>query len=125
MRYLFIISHDATFRPSDKLIGDIGAWVARREREGVRIHGNPLRPATDAVTVRVRKGRVRRSPGPFSSAAEQMCAYELVDCPSLAAAVRLAARHPMAKAATIEVRPVWEALAGERRPAAGMAPKHG
>ena len=65
----------------------------------------------EAVTVRVRDGKLRRSPGPFSDAEEQMCAYELVECADLETAVELAARHPMAAAATIEVRPIWTALA--------------
>jgi hypothetical protein len=36
-----------------------------------------------------------------------MCAFELLDCRDQDEALELARRHPMAKAATIEVRPVW------------------
>jgi hypothetical protein len=39
-----------------------------------------------------------------------MCAYELIEATDLPTAVALAATHPMAAAATIEVRPVWEDL---------------
>ena len=110
MQYLFIISHDDAFEPTDSLFSDIAAWIRRMTRRGVRVHGNPLRPASDAITVRVRDGKQVRSPGPFSRSKEQMCAYELVDCSSLEEALGAAAQHPMARVATIEVRPVWETL---------------
>jgi hypothetical protein len=63
------------------------------------------------MTVRVRQGLMQQVAGPFSDSAEQMCAYQLVECATMNDAVELAASHPMAAAATIEVRPVWDALA--------------
>lgn len=39
-----------------------------------------------------------------------MCAYELIECSSQEEAIEVAALHPMAEAATIEVRPVWSEL---------------
>ena len=113
MRYLLIICHDDAFAPSEGLVADIVAWEADLERRGLRLGGAPLRPPAEAVTVRVREGRVLRQDGPFSAAAEQMAAYELLECASLEEAVELAARHPMARAGTVEVRPVWEELAGD------------
>src|SRR3546814_1394627 len=47
---------------------------------------------------------------PFSASEEQMCAFELLECESMEQAMDLACEHPMAHAATIEVRPVWEML---------------
>lgn len=111
MHYLLIIAHDDGFRPTEQLLRDIGLWVADMERRGIRIHGNPLRPAVDGVTVRVRDGARHLDPGPFSNAEEQLCGYELIDCADLDEAVEVAAGHPMARAATIEVRPVWGELA--------------
>lgn len=111
MKFLFIVSHDDAFTPSATLLGDVHAWVMTMTKRGVRVHGNPLRPAADAVTVRVRKGKTKLAPGPFAPTDEKMCAYELVECDSLDEAARLAASHPMARVATIEVRPVWADLA--------------
>jgi hypothetical protein len=111
MKYLFIISHDDLFRPSQDLITAIHAWNQDMETKGVRIHGHPLRPPGDATTVRMRGGNVVLSNGPFSKSREQICAYELVDCPNQQAAVALASTHPMAGAAAIEVRPIWDELA--------------
>jgi len=110
MKFVFIISHDDTFAPTAKLIRDIMAWVRTQQRRKVRIGGEPLKPAGEAVTVRLRGGKKQITAGPFAQSREKMCAYELVEVADLDAAVALAATHPMAAAATIEVRPVWEDL---------------
>jgi hypothetical protein len=112
MRYLLIISHDDSFAPTGALVKGIGAWIRTMERRGIRIGGNPLRPPSDATTVRIRWGKALIERGPFSKSREKMCAYELIECPSREDAVAAALRHPMAKAATIKVRPVWTELAG-------------
>jgi len=110
MKFLLIISHDKNFAPTPQLLSDIGAWVRAQTRRQVRLDGHPLKPAGEAVTVRIRRDRHQRQPGPFSRSREQMCAYELIEAADLDAAVALAGTHPMARAATIEVRPVWEEL---------------
>jgi hypothetical protein len=112
MRFLLIISHDDAFVPARALVRGIGAWVRRMERRGVRVHGNPLRPPAEATTVRVRRGRAVVTKGPSSRSREKLCAYELIECAGREEAVAAALGHPMAKVATIEVRPVWSGLAG-------------
>jgi hypothetical protein len=112
MLYLLIICHDDAFAPSGALVAAIHDWDLEMDRRGIRLDGRPLRPPADAVTVRVRKGAPVLSDGPFAATAEQMAAYELLDCGDLEEAVGLAATHPMAAAGTIEVRPVWEELSG-------------
>lgn len=112
MHYLLIISHNDLFRPTDDLLKNIGAWIKEMEDRGVRVYGNPLQPPATATTVRIRDGKLAVTQGPFARSREQMCAYELIECASQEEAVEVASRHPMAKAATIEVRPVWHELAG-------------
>ena len=112
MQCLLIISHDDSFTPTETLIKDINAWVKKMERRGVRVHGNPLRPPGEATTVRVPQGKVILTKGPVAKSREKMCAYELIECSSFEEAIDLASQHPMAKAATIEVRPIWDELAG-------------
>jgi hypothetical protein len=110
MQYLLIISHDESFIPTDKLIRKIMAWDNEMGGRGIRKDGNPLRPPSDAKTIRVRKGKVMITDGPFSDTREKMAAYELIDCESIEEAIKIASGHPMAKAATIEVRPIWDEL---------------
>jgi hypothetical protein len=111
MQFLLIIAHDDAFVPTNALVADIRDWVAEMERRGIRVHGNPLRPPGEAITVRVRNGALERGSGPFSRSKEKICAYELIECETIEAAIGVASRHPMASAATIEVRPVWSELA--------------
>lgn len=113
MQYLLIISHDDFFAPTETLFKSIGAWIKEMEHRGVRVYGNPLRPAGDATTVRVREREVVLKNGPFANSKEKMCAYELIECSSDEEAIEVASRHPMAKAATIEVRPIWNELANQ------------
>ncbi len=110
MQYLLIIAHDDAFSPTDTLLADIGAWMREMGGRGIRVYGNPLRPPTEAKTVRVRRGKVTCIKGPFADTNEKMCAYELIECGSMEEAVHVASKHPMAKAATIEVRPIWSEL---------------
>jgi hypothetical protein len=111
MKFLLIISHNATFRPTQSLVSDIGVWIRRMTTRKIRLYGNPLRPADEARTVRVRSGRVTVKNGPSARSKEKIAAYELIECKNLEEAVVVASEHPMARAATIEVRPVWEELA--------------
>ncbi len=111
MQYLLMICHDDTFTPSETLVSDIGAWIKEMESRGVRVYGNPLRPANDGITLRVRQGNLQRTNGPFVNSEEKMCAYELIECRDLEEAVSVASQHPMASVATIEVRPIWSELA--------------
>ena len=110
MQFLLIIAHDDTFAPTEALIGDIMSWIERMTALGIRITGRPLRPASEAITLRVRGDKLHRSAAPFSRAEEQMCAFELVECRDLEHAVEVAQTHPMATAASIEVRAVWDGL---------------
>ncbi|MGH8398444.1 MAG: YciI family protein [Gammaproteobacteria bacterium] len=110
-QFLLIICHDDDFVPTDALIAEIGAWIRKMEKQGIRRYGNPLRPAAEATTVRVRNGKRVLKNGPFENSREKICAYELIECADLEQAVELTTKHPMAKIATIEVRPVWTDLA--------------
>ena len=111
MQYLLIICHEESFAPTKTLVSEIVAWVKEMEGRGIRKYGNPLRPPSDATTVRVREGNILLTDGPFAESKEKMCAYELIECASLEEAIDVVARHPMAKAATVEVRPIWADLA--------------
>ena len=46
--------------------------------------------------------------GPFAETHEQLGGYFLVDAPDLDEAIAIAARIPMARRGTVEVRPVIE-----------------
>jgi hypothetical protein len=110
MKFLFIISHGSDFRGSPELISSIQRWVAAAEKTGVLVHGNPLKPPNEAITVKIRDDKLCTVPGPASTNDEMIAAYTCVECEDMDTALSMAATHPMAAAATIEVRPIWEEL---------------
>ena len=59
--------------------------------------------------MRVRGGEVLVSDGPFAETKEQIGGYSVVECGDRDAAIRLAAGHPLARTAQVEVRPYWDA----------------
>ncbi len=73
---------------------------------GLLIRNGPLHPATTATTVRVREDEAELTDGPFAVTKEILVGYYLLDCPDLDAAVAAAARLPVARYGSVEVRPV-------------------
>jgi len=71
----------------------------------------PLHPTSTATSVQVRDGKRLVTDGPFAETREQLGGYYLIDAQDLDEAIGIAARVPVARRGTIEVRPVIE-LAG-------------
>ncbi len=73
---------------------------------GQYLAANPLQPTAMAISVRVRDGKKIVTDGPFAETREQLGGYFLVEAKSLDEAIGIAARIPMARKGTVEVRPV-------------------
>ncbi|OFW66368.1 MAG: hypothetical protein A2Y74_03695, partial [Actinobacteria bacterium RBG_13_63_9] len=69
---------------------------------------DPLHPTSMSTSVRVRNGKRFVTDGPFAETREQLGGYFLVDAKDLDEAIAIAARIPMARKGTVEVRPVIE-----------------
>jgi hypothetical protein len=78
------------------------------QRTGQYVAAAPLHPTAAATSVRVREGKRIITDGPFAETREQLGGYFLVSAPDLDAALAIAARIPMARRGTVEVRPVVE-----------------
>jgi hypothetical protein len=68
----------------------------------------PLHPTGTAASVRVREGKRFVTDGPFAETREQLGGYFLIDAADRDEALSIAARIPMARRGTVEVRPVVE-----------------
>src|SRR6266568_3187924 len=68
----------------------------------------PLHPTSTATSVRVREGKRLVTDGPFAETREQLGGYYLIDAGNLDEAIAIAARIPMARRGTVEIRPVME-----------------
>jgi hypothetical protein len=75
-------------------------------KRGQLIGSNRLLPAGTATTVRVRKGKVSTTDGPFAETKELIGGYFLIEATDRAEAIRIAARIPGAWIGSVEVRPI-------------------
>jgi hypothetical protein len=73
---------------------------------GQYLGANPLHATSMATSVRVRDGKRLVTDGPFAETREQLGGYFLIEADNLDAAIGIAARIPMARKGTVEVRPV-------------------
>ncbi len=125
MRYMLLIYLDeqalgdaerqACYEESTRLAHQLAA-------SGHYLDAAPLFPTALATSVRVREGRRLVTDGPFAETREQLGGYFMVEAKDLDEAIAIAARIPIARAGTVEVRPVVEipGLPGRSAAPAGM-----
>src|SRR3954447_15235865 len=94
---------------------------------GLLVGVHRLYSTESATSVRVRGGRTEITDGPFAVTKEVLAGYYILECADLDEALRQAARMPMARWATIEVRPAMSAggRLGNARAGPGGGPPHG
>jgi hypothetical protein len=91
---------------------------------GLLVGVQRLHSTESATSVRVRDGQTEITDGPFAETKEVLAGYYVLDCDDLDEALKLAARMPMARWGTIEVRPIMppaEWLATARRAGVDLA----
>ena len=76
--------------------------------DGQYLAAAPLHPTSTATSVRVRQGKPLVTDGPFAETREQLGGYFLIDAKNVDEAVAVAARIPLARLGTVEVRPIVE-----------------
>jgi hypothetical protein len=108
MEYLLFIATDTEGEPFDDGSPTIEEWVDEGSRRGIRKQGDQLHPPSDATLVRVRKGEVLVTDGPFTESKEWIAGYDLIECADLDQAIDYVSRHPMARFGRIEIRPVMQ-----------------
>ena len=120
MKFLFLVcaSADAddpapidadrtTTTTGDPAEADIEDWVERHDRAGRRLFGDRLESQTAVQTVRVRNGDLLVTDGPYLESKEYIAGIDVIECDSIETARQIAAEHPMAHHAGIEIRPFW------------------
>jgi len=89
----------------DGVISDWAVYTRALQAAGVLVAGHALHGASDATTVRMRRGDRLLTDGPFADTEEHLIGYYVIDVPDLDAALGWAARMPNARTGAIEVRP--------------------
>jgi Uncharacterized protein conserved in bacteria len=112
MKYMFLIYLDeAKFAPmsQDERDGFTNAMLDYDEE--LRASGNyliseALKLPSEAITVRTWDGSISATDGPFAETKEHLSGFCIVEARDLNEAVALAARMPLSRVGSIEVRPV-------------------
>jgi hypothetical protein len=121
MQYLCLVYADearlaAMTQPEvDALIDETDANNRELRASGQLLLAQALEQVDEAVTVRVRDGRLSATDGPFAETTEQLGGFLLIEARDVNEAIRIAGRIPSARIGSVEVRPVID-LARERSP---------
>jgi hypothetical protein len=94
----------------DALIDETNANNEELRASGHLILAQALEHVEEAMTVRVRNGRLSATDGPFAETNEQLGGFVLIEARDLNEAIRIAGRIPGARIGSIEVRPVIDLM---------------
>jgi len=75
---------------------------------GHYISSNALQFVETAATVRVKKGKVMVTDGPFAETREQVGGHILIEAKDMNEAIKLAAKIPPVRLGGVEIRPIKE-----------------
>lgn len=114
MQYLLLICAEPDI-PDEawQAAPDIDGWLDSVATS--RVTGHQLQGVETARTVRVRDGEVLVTDGPFTETREWIAGFDVLDCPDMETAIRLASGHPVAHVGRIEVRPFHQLEAESSR----------
>ena len=90
----------------DALIDETAANNEELRASGQLVLAQALEQVDEAMTVRVRDGRLSVTDGPFTETNEQLGGFVLVEARDLNEALQIAGRIPSARLGSVEVRPV-------------------
>ena len=111
-RYMLLLYADEPDpKEREERDAELPAWqqVTDSLREaGLFLGADRLHPVGSATTVRMRNGETEVLDGPFAVTKEYLGGYYLLECADLDEALKQAARVPLARYGSVEVRPVAE-----------------
>jgi hypothetical protein len=94
MRFLSMIRIDEHSGkvPSEQLLRDMGKLIDEMTRAGVLVSTAGLRPTAEGVRVRLRRGELSTSEGPFTETKEVIGGYAILETKSKDEAIELTRR---------------------------------
>jgi hypothetical protein len=112
MRFLCLVYFEpetlAALSPSEKTVLNRNSLAYNDELRGKSqyVAAEALEPAGRARTVRVRRGKMSVTDGPFAETKEVVGGFVLVEAAGMDEALEIAAGIPLARLGSIEVRPI-------------------
>jgi hypothetical protein len=95
-------------READACTDESLSYDEALRRSGHLIAAQALQPVETATTIRVRNGKLSTTDGPFAETKEQLGGFILIEARDLNDAIQVAAKIPMGRRGSIEVRPIKE-----------------
>lgn len=114
MRYMLLIygieadTAAMTQEEQDALMQGHAIFANEALARGILTGGAPLQPTHTATTVRVRKGKILITDGPFAETKEQLAGTYILHCRDLEEAIERATKIPDVLRGSIEIRPILE-----------------
>jgi hypothetical protein len=90
----------------DTFMRECDACAEEYQEGGHMVVGAQLQPVQTAMTLRVERGKVSTTDGPFAETKEQLGGFCLIEARDLNEALQVAAKMPPARLGCIEVRPI-------------------
>jgi hypothetical protein len=122
MKYLTFIRHPESYReagPPPALLEAMGRFVQKSLQDGTLVDTGGLLPTKEGFRIRLSKGVISMTDGPFSETKEVIGGWAIIKADSKADAVRIAQefmelhrKHWPEFEGESEVRPMFEACAG-------------
>lgn len=113
MKYLCLICAETVMEQMSeadaaKHFADYSEFTENIRKSGHFVDCNRLLPPQAAITVRVRKGKVSTTDGPYLETKEQLGGYYVIEARDLNEAIQVASKIPGAWLGCVEVRPIAE-----------------
>jgi hypothetical protein len=108
---LLLYAGEPDLKEREEREAELPAWrqfTDSLREAGLLLGTDRLHPVDSATTVRVRNGETEVLDGPFAVTKEYLGGYYLLECADLDEALEQAARVPLARYGSVEVRPVAE-----------------
>jgi len=93
MKYLMFIRHSESYRagaPPAALMEAMGKFVEKSLKDGTLVDTGGLLPSKDGARVRLEKGKIKVTDGPFTESKEVIGGWAIANAGSKAEAIRLA-----------------------------------
>jgi hypothetical protein len=93
MKYLTFIRHSESYResaPPQALMEAMGRFVQQSLKDGTLVDTGGLLPSKDGVRVRLAKGKITVTDGPFTETKEVIGGWAILEVHSRAEAIRIA-----------------------------------
>jgi hypothetical protein len=121
MKFMILIYNDPTMLdalPSAEFDATMRSCLEHADelrKKGRLLESQMLEGASEAKSVRSRKGRTTIVDGPFAESKEVLAGFNLIDAEDMDEAVEIAMHFPWARTGCVEVRPVRDIGAVRQR----------